>query len=56
VEAVTAGELFDPTLSFQVANGFKVLGTIADFVQDETTGGWAAFIVWYNQDYDPPHR
>ncbi len=56
VEAVTAGELFDPTLSFQVANGFKVLGAIADFVQDETTGGWAAFIVWYNQDYDPPHR
>jgi len=52
VEAVTAGELFDPTLSFQLANGFEVLGVIADFVRDEAIDGWAAFIVWYNPDYD----
>lgn len=56
VEAVTAGELFDPTLSFQLANGFEVLGTIANFVHDEATDGWASFIVWYNPDYDPPDR
>lgn len=53
VEAVEAGELFDSTLSFQLANGFEVLGTIANFVHDEATDGWAAFIVWYNPDYDP---
>jgi len=51
VEAVTAGDLFDSTLSFQLANGFEALGAIADFVHDEATGGWASFIVWYNPNY-----
>jgi GNAT superfamily N-acetyltransferase len=54
VEAVKAGELFDPTLSFQLANGFKALAALADFVHDETTDGWGSFIIWYNPDYVPP--
>jgi GNAT superfamily N-acetyltransferase len=54
VEAVKAGELFDPTLSFQLANGFQALAALADFVHDETTGGWGSFIIWYNSDYIPP--
>ncbi len=54
VEAVSAGELFDPTLSFQLANGFQALAALADFVHDETTDGWGSFIIWYNPDYIPP--
>jgi GNAT superfamily N-acetyltransferase len=54
VEAVTAGELFDPTLSFQLANGFQALAALADFVHDETTDGWGSFIIWYNPNYMPP--
>ncbi len=53
VAAVITGELFDPTLSFQLANGFEALGVIANFVHDDETDGWASFIVWYNPDYDP---
>jgi GNAT superfamily N-acetyltransferase len=53
VDAVKAGELFDPTLSFQLANGFQALGALADFVHDETTDGWGSFIIWYNPDYMP---
>jgi hypothetical protein len=54
VDAVSAGELFDPTLSFQLSNGFEALGALADFVHDETTDGWGSFIVWYNPDYTTP--
>lgn len=54
VEAVKAGELFDPTLSFQLANGFQALAALADFVNDETTDGWGSFIIWYNPDFIPP--
>lgn len=52
VNAVKMNELFDPTLSFQLANGFEVLGALAKFVHDETTDGWGAFIVWYNTAYN----
>lgn len=50
VEAVAAGDLFDPTLTMQIANGFEVRGVISDYVDDETTDGWASFIVWFNPD------
>lgn len=48
VRAVAAGELYDATLSFQLANGFELLGAIASYVDDPETDGWASFIVWYN--------
>lgn len=50
VDAVARGDLFDPTLSMQIANGFEVRGVVADYVHDETTDGWASFIVWFNPD------
>ncbi len=53
VDAVAAGELFDPTLSVQLRNGFEVIGVIADYVEDPTTDSWASFIVWHNPQYDP---
>jgi GNAT superfamily N-acetyltransferase len=54
IDAVKVGELFDPTLSFQLTNGFEALAALADFVHDETTDGWGSFIIWYNPDYIPP--
>jgi GNAT superfamily N-acetyltransferase len=54
IKAVSAGELYDPTLSFQIANGFEALGALSDFVHDKTTDGWGSFIIWYNEDYIPP--
>jgi GNAT superfamily N-acetyltransferase len=50
VKAVAAGDLFDPTLTMQIANGFEAKGVISDYVDDDTTDGWASFIVWFNPD------
>lgn len=50
VEEVVAGALRDPTLSFQLANGFQVAGLIEGYMEDEYTGDWATLIVWHNPD------
>lgn len=46
VAAVVAGEMSDPTLSFQLKNGFEVRGLLANYIEDEADDGWAALIVW----------
>lgn len=46
VEAVVRGELHDPTLSFQLDNGFEVRGLLENYMDDEADDGWAALIVW----------
>lgn len=46
VDRVIAGELYDPTLSFQLSNGFEVKGMLRDYLEDEADDGWAALIVW----------
>jgi hypothetical protein len=48
VTAVVAGELSDPTLSFQLSHGFQVRGMLEDYLEDEADDGWAALIVWEN--------
>lgn len=48
VEAVSRGELIDPTLTAQIKNGFEVRGVIADYVKDDTTDNFCSFIVWFN--------
>ena len=53
VAKVVAGELSDPTLTFQLANGFEARGAIADYWGDPAVDNWASFIVWHNPDYDP---
>ena len=50
VEKIVAGELHDPTLDFQIANGFEVLGVIRGYMTDEYTDDAASFIVWRNPD------
>ena len=56
VKKVTAGELYDPTLSFQLESGFEAPGVLANYVDDEAVDGWASFIVWHNPDYQEPAR
>lgn len=53
VEKVVAGELQDPTLSFQLANGFEVRGMIRGYIEDAYTDAWASLIVWENPDRAP---
>ena len=45
VEAVVAGQIFDPTLSKQIRVGFQVRGVLRDYAHDVETLGHAALIV-----------
>ena len=54
VSAVVAGQLRDPTLSFQLDNGFEVVGLIEGYMEDEYTDDWATLIVWRNPDLIDP--
>ena len=51
VDRVVAGELRDPTLSFQLSNGFEVRGLLENYIEDEADDGWATLIVWENPDF-----
>jgi GNAT superfamily N-acetyltransferase len=53
VKRVTARELYDPTLSFQLENGFQARGVLENYIHDEATDSWSALIVWENPDYRP---
>ncbi|HEY5891397.1 MAG TPA: GNAT family N-acetyltransferase [Acidimicrobiia bacterium] len=46
VDKVVAGDLHDPTLTFQMANGFEVRGLLENYLEDEADDGWAVLIVW----------
>jgi ribosomal protein S18 acetylase RimI-like enzyme len=48
VAKVVAGELFDPTLSMQLRNGFEVRGMLKDYIEDSNSDNWAALIFWPN--------
>lgn len=49
VDRVVAGELYDPTLTFQLSHGFEVRGLLENYLGDEADDGWAALIVWENR-------
>jgi hypothetical protein len=51
INSVAAGELYDPTLSFQIENGFRVAGALENYLQDEETDSYSALIVWDNPEY-----
>lgn len=55
VEAVVQGRLNDPTLSFQLAQGFEVLTVVGGyFAGDPESLGWAAVIEWLNDAVATP--
>ncbi len=51
VDQVVAGKLRDPTLTFQMEQGFEVRGLLEGYIEDEVDDGWAALIVWENPDF-----
>ena len=53
VAEVVAGNLFDPTLSFQLKEGFTVAGLLPDYLEDSAADNWATLIVWENPDRAP---
>ena len=53
VAKVSAGELYDATLTMQIANGFEARGVIADYITDPAVDSWASLIVWDNPGYNP---
>lgn len=48
VERVHHGELYDPTLSFQLKHGFRVRGLLEGYLEDSASDDWATLIVWVN--------
>jgi predicted amidohydrolase/GNAT superfamily N-acetyltransferase len=49
VQTVVDGKRRDPTLSFQLANGFKVVGILRDYVpSDHESLGYAVLLKWNN--------
>lgn len=54
VRRVVAGELKDPTLNFQMSQGFQVWGLIENYIDDSASDNWATLIVWENPEYTAP--
>ncbi len=55
VICVIKGELFDPTLSFQLKRGFRVLHIVSGYLKyDEESLGNAAVIEWLNTEVAEP--
>lgn len=48
---VRAGRLYDPTLTFQLENGFEAPCALADYISDPAVDNWASLIVWHNAEY-----
>ncbi len=53
VAKVVAGELYDPTLTFQVKSGFEAPCALSNYLRDPEVNNHAALIVWHNVRYRP---
>lgn len=57
VDRVVRGEIRDPTLSFQLSEGFRVLAVVSGYLRnDHESQGHAAIIEWLNPDLNSPDR
>lgn len=54
ITEVVAGRLYDPTLTFQLENGFEAAGALEGYITDPAVDSYAALIVWHNPDYRDP--
>lgn len=54
VKAVKTKKIKDPVLYAQLANGFRILRVVADYLpSDEESAGYAVLMEWSNPDYTP---
>lgn len=53
IDKVRARELNDPTLTFQMGNGFEPRIALPGYVTDPSVGNNSVLIVWDNPDYTP---
>jgi predicted amidohydrolase/GNAT superfamily N-acetyltransferase len=51
VAEVARGKRKDPTLSFQLANGFVVLDVVRDYLHDADSLSYATLLEWLNPEY-----
>jgi GNAT superfamily N-acetyltransferase len=51
VDQVVVGKLIDPTLTFQLRNGFRVCGLLENYIEDSASDNWSTLIVWENPEY-----
>ena len=51
VAKVVAGELYDPTLTFQLENGFEAPCALANYMRDPAVNNYSSLIVWHNPAY-----
>lgn len=59
VRQIIDGEIYDPTLSFQLKRGFRVLAVVPDYFardSDRKTRGYAAVIEWINDEVITPEE
>jgi hypothetical protein len=52
VDAVRDRRIYDPTLTFQMDNGFEIRGVLYDYLRDVATDDASALIVWENPDHE----
>ncbi len=51
VDQVIAKKIVDPTLNFQMRNGFEIIGILQDYIpSDRESGGFAVHLVWKNSE------
>lgn len=54
-DRVSRGELHDPTLSFQLHQGFRLIAVVSGYLaRDPESLGYAALIEWLNPHANPP--
>lgn len=52
---VVEGNIFDPTISFQMKQGFHVMALVSGYLPNDTeTLGWAVVIEWLNRNVADP--
>lgn len=56
VERVKRREIYDSTLTFQMDNGFRIMGALENYIVDSASDNWSALILWDNPDYRAVNR
>jgi hypothetical protein len=51
VQALVSGQIFDPTVSIQLRQGFQLHGVIYDYLDDPSCDNKGILIIWHNPDY-----